>query len=129
MSSILYLSTIIGIDSVLYESASLDGATKLQQIRYITLPMIKPTVILLTLMSIGKILNSDFGLFYQVPMNSGPLYSVTTTIDTYVYKGLMVDGNMSLSSAANFYQSMVGFVLVLLSNWIVKKVDKESALF
>ena len=74
-------------------------------------------------------LNSDFGLFYQVPMNSGPLYSVTTTIDTYVYKGLMVDGNMSLSSAANFYQSMVGFVLVLLSNWIVKKVDKESALF
>ena len=129
MSSIMYLSTIIGIDAGLYESARLDGASKLQQIRFITLPMIKPTVILLTLMSVGRIMSSDFGLFYQVPMNSGALYNVTTTIDTYVFRGLILNGNMSLSSAAGFYQSIVGFILVLCANGLVRKVDNENALF
>ena len=100
-----------------------------QQIVHITLPGIKPTIVILTLMSIGRIFYSDFGLFYQVPMNSGNLITVTNTIDTYVYRGLMQTGNMGMSSAAGVYQSFIGFVLVILSNLIVKKVDPDSALF
>lgn len=81
------------------------------------------------LMSIGRIFYSDFGLFYQVPMNSGALFQITQTIDTYVYRGLMEQGNIAMSSAAGVYQSMVGFMLVVLANYIVKKKDPENALF
>lgn len=126
---ILYYSTMLGIDRTLYESASVDGATRWQQIRHITLPCLKTTVIILTLMNLGKIFRSDFGLFYQVPMDSGPLINVTNTIDTYVYRGLLKMTNISMSAAAGLYQSVVGCVLVLLANTIVKKVDAESALF
>ena len=107
----------------------IDGASRWQQIRHITLPELTPTIITLTLMSIGKIFYSDFGLFYQVPMDSGPLYDVTNTIDTYVYRGLIRLNDVGMSSAAGFYQSMVGFVLVLLANWVVKKISEENALF
>jgi len=91
--------------------------------------MLRPTVIIMTLMSIGRIFYSDFGLFYQVPMNSGMLFSVTQTIDTYVYRGLMEQGNIGMSSAAGVYQSLVGFILVMLANYIVRKKDPENALF
>ena len=91
--------------------------------------MLKPTIIMLTLMAVGRIFYSDFGLFYQVPMNSGSLYPVTQTIDTYVFRGLLQLGNVSMSSAAGVYQSLVGFVLVLGANLAVRKVDPESALF
>ena len=95
-----------------------------------TLPCLLPTIITLTLMSIGKIFYSDFGLFYQVPMDSGPLLDITSTIDTYVYRGLIRLNDIGMSSAAGFYQSVVGFVLVLLANWTVKKVGgEENALF
>ena len=126
---LIYISTINGIDPSLYEAASLDGATKWQQIKNITLPFLKPTVITLTLMSVGRIFYSDFGLFYQVPMNSGVLFPTTNVIDTYVYRALIEQGNISMSSAAGVYQSLVGFCVVMLSNWIVRKVDKDQALF
>lgn len=101
----------------------------MQQITKITIPMLKPTIIMLTLMAVGRIFYSDFGLFYQVPMNSGQLYPVTQTIDTYVFRGLLQLGNVSMSSAAGVYQSLIGFVLVLGANLAVRKIDPESALF
>ncbi len=128
-SSIVYMAGISGIDKSLYESAALDGATKLQQIKNITLPMLKPTVITMTIMSVGRMFYSDFGLFYQVPQNSGALFPVTQTIDTYVYRGLMENNNIGMSSAAGFYQSIIGFILVLAANAIVRKLDRDNAMF
>jgi len=127
--SVIYLATIVGIDTSFYEAADIDGATRWQQIRTITLPLLTPTIIMMTLLSIGRIFYSDFGLFYQVPMNSGTLYNTTNTIDTYVYRGLMQLGDIGMSSAAGVYQSIVGFTLVVLSNLFVKKMNPESALF
>lgn len=127
-SCIIYYATILGFDRSFYESALIDGAGKLKQIRYITLPLLKPTIVMLSLMAIGRIFYSDFGLFYQVPMNQGSLYSVTNTIDTYVYRGLLQLGNISMSAAAGVYQSIIGFVLVLGANLLVRKIDKDSAL-
>lgn len=126
---VVYLAAIVGIDKHYYEAAALDGASKWKQIWYITLPLITPVIITMTLLAIGKIFYSDFGLFYQVPMNSGPLYQTTVVIDTYVYRGLMYLGDIGMSAAAGLYQSFVGFVLVLLSNWAVRKIDSEKALF
>ena len=126
---LIYISAINGIDQGLYEAASLDGATKWQQIKHITLPELVPTIITLTLMSIGRIFYSDFGLFYQVPRNSGAIFSATNVIDTYVYRGLMEQSNIGMSAAAGFYQSIVGFALVLIANLVVRKVSKENALF
>lgn len=128
-STIVYLSSIVGISQDYYEAARIDGATKWQQIRYITLPLIKPTVITLLILSLGRIFNSDFGLFYQLPRNSGILYDVTNTIDVYVYNALMNNNDFAKSSAASVYQAVVGFVLVLTTNGIIRKVDRENALF
>lgn len=128
-SAIIYMSTIIGIDHSLYESAMVDGATKWKQIWYITLPMLKSTVIMLVIMNVGRMFYSDFGLFYQMPMNSGSLFGVTQTIDTYVYRALMQQNDIAMSSAAGFYQSIVGFVLVLAANAIVRKLSPEDAMF
>lgn len=129
VSSIIYMASISGIDKSIFEAAQIDGASKIQQILKITLPLLKPTVIILTLMSIGRIFYSDFGLFYQVPQNSGMLFDVTQTIDTYVYRGLMELNNIGMAAAAALFQSVVGFVLVLGANAIVRKVDSENALF
>ncbi len=128
-SCIVYLATILGFDRAYYEAATIDGCSKWQQITKITIPMLKPTIIMLTLMSVGRIFYSDFGLFYQVPMNSGLLFPVTQTIDTYVFRSLITLGNVSMSSAAGVYQSLVGFILVLGANLAVRKLDPESALF
>lgn len=126
---IIYLSAIIGFDRTYYEAAAIDGAGKWKQITKITIPMLKPTIIMMTLLAIGKIFYSDFGLFYQVPQNSGALFSVTNTIDTYVYRGLLELGDITLSAAAGLYQSVVGFILVLVSNLLVRRIDPDSALF
>lgn len=126
---IIYYATLVGIDRAYYEAAVIDGASRWQQVVHITLPSLKPTIITLTLMSVGKIFYSDFGLFYQVPMNSGPLLDVTNTIDTYVYRGLMTLNNISMASAAGVYQSLIGFLLVIAANWIVRKISSENALF
>lgn len=107
----------------------IDGAGKWQQIRHVTIPALTPLMVILTILNVGKIFNSDFGLFYQLPRNSGPLYPVTDVIDTYVYRGLTSLGDMSMSAAAGFYQSIVGFILVLLTNYIVKKINPEYGLF
>lgn len=128
-NSIMYYAMVVAIDRTFYEAAVMDGAGRWQQILHITLPGIKPAIIILTLMSVGRIMYSDFGLFYQVPMNSGTLINVTNTIDTYVYRGLMQTGNMGMSSAAGVYQSFIGFLLVVAANLIVKKIDPDSALF
>jgi len=128
-NSVVYLAAIMGIDKSLYEAAMIDGASKWQQIRNITLPMLKPLMTILTLLAIGRIFYADFGLFYQVPRDSGALYSVTNVIDTYVYRGLKATGEIGMSTAAGLYQSVIGFTLVIVSNWIVRKWDKDNALF
>lgn len=128
-SSIIYMSSIIGIDRSLYEAAMVDGATKWQQIRFITLPLLKSTMVMLIIMSVGRMFYSDFGLFYQMPMNSGALYSTTQTIDTYVYRALMQQNDVGMASAAGFYQSIVGFILVLTTNMVVRKVSPDDAMF
>ena len=128
-SSIIYIASMSGIDPTLYEAAKLDGATKMQQIFKITLPIIRPMIMLMLLLNVGRIFSSDFGLFLQVPMNSGMLYNTTQTIDTYVYRALMELNDIGMSSAAIVFQSIVGFVLVIASNLFVRRMDPESALF
>jgi len=128
-NSIIYFATVIGIDTTLYEAAVVDGANKWKQIWHVTLPGLKSTIITMVLLGVGRIFYSDFGLFYQVPMNSGPLSNATSTIDTYVYKGLTILNDVGRASAAGFYQSLVGFALVLTANMIVRKIDNENALF
>lgn len=128
-NSIIYVATIAGFDASMYEAAAVDGATAWQQIKAITLPCLKPTIITLTLMSVGRIFFSDFGLFYQVTMNSGALIDATGTIDTYVFRGLMERGNIGMSAAAGLYQSLVGFVLILAANGITRRISKDNALF
>ena len=126
---LLYLATILGIDNSYYEAAMLDGATKWQQIKRITLPLLKPTVIMLVILNLGQIFRSDFGLFYQVPMNQGALYSTTQTIDTYVYRALMVNNNIGMSAAASFLQSIFGFIFILKANKIIGHFDKSNTVF
>ena len=126
---ILYISSILGIDASLYESASLDGASKWKKIRYITLPFLKPTMITVTLLGIGRIFTSDFGLFYQVPQNSGLISDVTQTIDTYVYKSLTSTSNIGMSAAASFFQSVMGFLMSMIFNTLTRKISEENALF
>lgn len=128
-NSILYYSSIISIDSSYYEAATIDGATRFQRIRYITVPVIRSTIITLLLLQLGSIFKSDFGLFYQVPMNSSALMNVTNTIDTYVYRGIKSVGTLGMASAAGFYQSVIGFILVMIANGLVRKIDKDSAIF
>ena len=126
---ILYISSILGIDMSLYESASLDGATKFQKIRYITLPFLKPTMITVSLLSLGRVFNSDFGLFFQVPQNSGLISSTTQTIDTFVYNALITQSNVGMSAAASFFQSVMGFLMIVVFNAITRKISRENALF
>lgn len=128
-STVMYLGAIVGISDDYYEAALMDGATKWQQIRYITLPALRGMMIILTILAIGKIFYADFGLFYQLPRNSGPLFPVTNVIDTYVFRALKENGNIGMAAAANLYQSLVGFILVVASNFAVRKIDKDSALF
>lgn len=128
-NSVIFLSSIVGIDRGLYEAAMVDGCSPWQQITKITIPQLKSTIITLTLLQVGRVFYSDFGLFYQVTMDSGTLYNVTNTIDTYVYRSLMVLNNISSASAASAFQSVCGFLLVFTVNCIVRKVDRDNALF
>ncbi len=128
-SMIIYLSSIVGISQEYYEAAKIDGANKWKQITKITLPLLKPTIITLFILNIGGIFRSDFGLFYQLPRNSGPLYPVTRTLDVYIYQALMQNNDYAMSSAASFYQSIVGFILVVSANAVVRKYERGSAIF
>lgn len=126
---VVYLASIVGIDSTFYEAALLDGASKWQQTKYITIPSLMPIIIIMTLMAIGKIFNADFDLFYQVPMNAGALFPVTNVIDTYVYRAGIATGDIGLGAAAGLFQSIIGFTLVMITNGIIKKIDGEKSLF
>lgn len=127
--TVVYLASICGIDKSYYEAAMIYGASKWQQIKHITLPLLKPVLIIMFITAVGGIFRADFGLFYQLPKNSGALYPVTNVIDTYVYRGLINLGNIGMSAAAALYQSFVGLILILVTNGIVRKVDKENAFF
>jgi putative aldouronate transport system permease protein len=128
-STILYLAAITGIDASQYEAASIDGASKWQQILFVTIPHLKSMIIILFIMNVGKIFNADFGLFWNVPMNSGPLFPSTQVIDTYVYRALMATNNIGMSAAAGLVQNIVGFICIMGANSIVRKVDEDSSLF
>ncbi|VDG23838.1 ABC transporter permease [Lactiplantibacillus mudanjiangensis] len=128
-NSILYFASAMGIDPTLFEAAEIDGANKWQQIKNVTIPALVPLMTLMTILAIGNIFRADFGLFYQVPQNSGSLYNVTSVLDTYIYNGLTSTGDIGMSSAAALYQSLVGFVLLMISNFIVRRIDSDSALF
>lgn len=128
-STVLYLAAITGIDSTQYEAAAIDGATKWQQTIYVTLPHLKTMICILFIMNVGKIFNADFGLFYNVPMQNGALFPVTQVIDTYVYRALMVTGDISKSAAAGLLQNVLGFICILTANGIVKKIDSDSSMF
>jgi len=125
---VVYLASISGIDKELYEAAIIDGASRWQQVKYITLPMLKNMIIIMFILAVGRIFSTDFGLFYRVPRNSGPLVDVTQTIDVYVYKALMGMNNIGFSSAAAFLQSILGFIMIMTANFVVKKIDSESGL-
>lgn len=128
-SAVVYLATISGISHEYYEAAVLDGASKLQQALYITLPYMRPMISIMLIMAVGNIFRGDFGLFYTVPQNSGMLYPVTNVIDTYIYRALTTLNNPGMATAAGLYQSAVGFVLVLIANKIVTCIDADSAMF
>ncbi|MCC8067800.1 MAG: ABC transporter permease subunit [Clostridiales bacterium] len=128
-SSILYYATVVGIDTSLYEAAMTDGANRAKQVWHVTLPGLKNTIITVTLLQVGKIFFTDFGLFYQVPMRSGLISSVTDTLDVFVYKNLTQLNDIGRAAAAGFLQSVLGFILILIVNMIVRRIDKESALF
>ena len=127
--ALMYYAALIGISPEYYEAARIDGASKLKQIFYVSLPMIKNVIIVLCVINVGKIMHADFGLFYNLPMNSSALYSTTDVLDTYVYRALMTMNDVGMSSAASFYQAVVGFILVVATNLIVKKIDPDSGLF
>ena len=126
---IVYFASIVGISQDYYEAAMLDGATKWQQIKHITIPQLVPTIIKLMILSVGRIFASDFGLFYQIPRNTGALYNATQTIDVYVYNALMQRSDYGMASAASVFQSIVGFLMVMVTNAIVRKVSRENAMF
>jgi putative aldouronate transport system permease protein len=129
IGAVIYIAAIAGIDPEYYEAAVIDGASKWKQIMHITLPSIQPVIIILTILSMGSIFQADFGLFYQVPQNSGALYPVTDVVDTYVYRSLLVLNDIGMSSAAALVQAVVGFIMVLATNATVRKINEEQALF
>ena len=128
-NAIIYFAALMGVDNSYFEAAKIDGATKLQQVWFISMPLIRSIVIIMVIMSIGKIFNGDFGLFYNVPLNSAMLYDVTDVVDTYVYRSLINIGNVGMSATTGFCQSVLGFILVITTNAVVKRIDRESALF
>lgn len=128
--SIVYFAAIMGLDNEIVEAAEIDGANAFQRIRYIILPWLKPTFIILLLFSLGGILKGNFGLIYNlVGANNTALYATTDIIETYVFRSLMTNFNFSMGSAVSLYQSLFGFFIVLGANWLVKKLSPENSLF
>ena len=128
-STVLYLAAITGIDQTQYEAAAIDGASKWQRILHVTLPNLRTMIAILFILNVGKIFNADFGLFWNVPMQNGALFSVTQVIDTYIYRVLMNTGNIGQSTAAGLLQNIVGFICIIGANAVVKKIDSDSTLF
>ena len=128
-NSIIYLAAMSSFDLSMYEAAQLDGASKWQQILHVTLPNLRTMIAILFILNVGKIFNADFGLFWNVPMQNGALFSVTQVIDTYIYRVLMNTGNIGQSTAAGLLQNIVGFICIIGANAVVKKIDSDSTLF
>lgn len=128
-NSILYFATAMGIDPSYYDAAMIDGANKWQQIKNVTLPHIMPVALLMLILNIGGIFRSDFGLFYLIPRSSGTLINVTQTFDTYIYRALTTTNDIGMSTAAGLLQSVVGALLIVASNAVIRKLEPESALF
>ena len=127
--SILYYTRLLSVDPSLYEAAEIDGASTWQKIRYITLYMLRPLIIMLCLIQIGNIFYSDFGMYYFLTKDNGMLYSVTDVIDTYIFRALKTVNDPGMGAAVGLFQSLMGFILVLASNAVAKKIDEEGAIF
>lgn len=127
--SVLYMSVLAGIDQQQYEAAQIDGANKWQQIKSITIPSLVPMVTIMLLLSVGGIMKSDTGLFYQVTRNSGVLYDTTQVIDSYVLNSIFQNSNFGFTAATTLFQSVVGTILILVSNFVVRKLEPDNALF
>jgi multiple sugar transport system permease protein/putative aldouronate transport system permease protein len=127
--SVLYMSVLAGIDTELYEAAEIDGANRWKKIWHITLPSLIPMITVMLLLSVGNVMRSDTGLFYQVTRDSGVLYSTTQVIDSYVLHAIFKNSNFGFTAATSFFQSVVGLLLMLFANWLVKKIEPENALF
>ena len=128
-NSVIYIAAITGIDTECYEAAQIDGANIFQRIRYITIPGIKPTIITMLLLNVGRILRGDLEMFYQIVGNNGQLFNATDVIDTYVFRSLTTSANLGMTAAATFYQSILCFIIIMVVSAIVKKIDKDMALF
>ncbi|MDE6916272.1 MAG: ABC transporter permease subunit [Lachnospiraceae bacterium] len=128
-NSVVYFAAIMGIDGEMMEAAKVDGANGFQRIRYIILPSLKPTIVILLLFALGGIVKGNFGLFYNIVGSNSMLYTTTDIIETYVYRATMTDFNFSTASAVGLYQSVIGFVIVMVVNWVVKKIEPDYALF
>ncbi len=129
MSAVIFLASITGIDSGLYEAAQIDGANRFQQITKITMPLLMPTIIIMTLLSVGKIMFGDFGMIYALVGDNGTLYQTTDIIDTYIFRALRQIGDPSQAMAIGLFQSAIGFIMVFGSNWITRKIYPEGALY
>jgi putative aldouronate transport system permease protein len=128
-TSVIYLATLSGIDGSYYEAAQIDGATRWQQIWNISLPLLRPTVVVMTLLAVGRIMNADFGLFYNVTNDVPTLHATTDVLDTYIFRALRQTGDIAISSATGFFQSVISFVLVIICNGLARRYEKDSALF
>lgn len=128
-NSVVYFAAIMGIDGEMMEAAKVDGANGFQRIRYIILPSLKPTIVILLLFALGGIVKGNFGLFYNIVGTNPILYNTTDIIETYVYRATMTDFNFSTASAVGLYQSIIGFVIVMTVNWVVKKIEPDYSLF
>lgn len=128
-NSIIYIAAITSIDAECYEAADIDGANVFQKIKSITFPSIRPTIITMLLLQVGRILRGDFEMFYQIVGNNGQLYDMTDVIDTYVFRSLISNANLGMTAAATFYQSILCFVIIMVVNQIVKKIEADYALF
>ncbi|BCJ93861.1 sugar ABC transporter permease [Anaerocolumna cellulosilytica] len=129
LNSIMYYAALMGIDEQLFEAATVDGAGKWKQIRHITIPSLVPLMTILTILHVGNVIKGDFGLFYNIPRNVGLLYPTTDIIDTYIYRGLQTGDDIGITTAVGLFQSFVGFIMVVVTNKIVKKISPENTLF
>ena len=128
-NSIIYIAAITNIDAECYEASDIDGANIFQKIWYITLPSMKPTIITMILLQVGRILRGDFEMFYQIVGNNGQLFDKTDVIDTYVFRSLLMNSNLGMTAAATLYQSVLCFVIIMVVNQVVKKIEADYALF
>lgn len=128
-NAVIYLAAISSINQDYYEAAMMDGASKMRQIWHITIPMLRPVIIILSLLAVGRIFNSDFGMFYNVPMGRSMLFGVTEVLDTFIYRAMMGSTEFGFPVAASLFQSLVGFAVIMIANFSVRKIDPDSAMF